>query len=103
MQNGSAGAGFYLFLRSAFLPMEESAYYTVIAATFFGFIALAFVLLFPIYRFIRREEKHSESWTEPALAERQRLDLHSAGDGAVASEHDANGPGGSGQPPELQA
>ena len=49
-----------------------SDYYIAIAASFFGFIALAFILLFPVYRFLRREETHSERWTTNALAERQR-------------------------------
>ncbi len=43
--------------------------YVIIAITFFGFIGLAFVLLFPVHRFLTREEKLSEDWTPP---ERER-------------------------------
>lgn len=55
--------------------------YLVIAVTFFGFIGLAFVLLFPVYRFLTREEKRSENWTEDAIARRQGRD-QPGGDGA---------------------
>ena len=81
----------------------ESAYYAAIAAAFFGFVALAFVLLFPIYRFIRKEEKRSEAWTGSALAEQQRRSIERAeqaaasGDGAEPS----GGAGGPGEPPTL--
>ncbi len=85
---------------------EESAYYFVIAATFFGFLALAFVLLFPIYRFIRREETRSAAWTPPALAEQQRRSIEQpepsahSGDGAGGDGRAASS-GGAGEPPEL--
>ena len=46
--------------------------YLIIAITFFGFIALAFVLLFPVWRFLRRQEKLSDDWTPDALARRYR-------------------------------
>lgn len=59
----------------------DSEYYLLIALTFFGFIALAFILLFPVYRFLRREEKVSEEWTDEAIARRQRRERPS-GDGA---------------------
>lgn len=47
-------------------------YDLVILATFFGFLALAFLLLAPIYRFLKREEKASEQWTKEGLARRAR-------------------------------
>ena len=52
--------------------MESPQIYYVVAAAFFGFVALAFILLFPIWRFIRREEQRSEEWTPRAIAERRR-------------------------------
>lgn len=51
-----------------------SPYFPIIVATFFGFIILAFVLLVPVYRFLKREEEVSKYWTEEALAE--RMDAH---------------------------
>jgi hypothetical protein len=44
----------------------------IIIATFFGFLALAAALLIPIYRFLQREQKVSEKWTEEELAKRMR-------------------------------
>ena len=55
--------------------------YLVIAITFFGFIGLAFALLFPVYRFLTREEEQSETWTPEALARRQARE--GGGDGAA--------------------
>ena len=46
--------------------------YLVIAGTFFGFIALAFVLLYPVYRFMRRQEDMADDWTPDAVARRRR-------------------------------
>ncbi len=46
--------------------------YLVIVGTFFGFIALAFVLLYPVYRFMRRQERMADDWTPEAVARRQR-------------------------------
>lgn len=63
--------------------------YLVIAATFVGFVALAFLLLFPVYRFLRREEGSADDWTPDAVARRQRR----PGPG------DPPGPGGDGQGP----
>lgn len=45
--------------------------YLIIAATFFGFLALAFILLFPVWRFIRRQERVADDWTPDAIARRQ--------------------------------
>lgn len=58
-----------------------SDYYVAIALSFFGFIALAAILLVPVYRFLRRQESQSEDWTPEALAERRRR--HPPGDGAA--------------------
>jgi hypothetical protein len=43
-------------------------YGTVILLTFIGFVTLAAILLVPVYRFLKREEKLSERWTKEALA-----------------------------------
>lgn len=67
----------------------DSQIYLVIAAAFVGFIALAFILLYPVYRFLRREERVADEWTDRAIARRQR---HGAGgDGAPAGDG-ANSP-----------
>ena len=52
--------------------MADGSIYLVIAGTFFGFIALAFILLFPVYRFMKRQEHLSDDWTPEAIARRQR-------------------------------
>ncbi len=46
--------------------------YLIIAVTFFGFIGLAFILLFPVYRFMRRQERMSDDWTPDAVSRRER-------------------------------
>lgn len=57
--------------------------YLVIVGTFVGFVGLAFVLLFPIYRFLTREEAAEKAWTPDAIARRQARD-EATGDGAAA-------------------
>ncbi len=52
--------------------------YLVIAGTFVGFTALAFFLLYPIYRFLTREESAGKHWTTDAVARRQ---ARTSGDG----------------------
>ena len=59
--------------------MEDVNWTLVIIGTAAGFFLLAFVLLFPVYRFMRREEDLSNDWTRDAIARRQR---RSGGDGA---------------------
>ena len=99
---------------------DDSQFYVAIAVAFFGFMALAFLLLYPIYRFMRKEEQRSEAWTRSALAERQRRALEQAersperatagdgaGDGAGGAGGDgtagsAGGEGGPGEPPEIR-
>ncbi len=49
----------------------DAQIYSVIAVTFVGFVALAFLLLFPVYRFLSREEKAEQAWTVDAIARRQ--------------------------------
>lgn len=56
----------------------------VILATTVGFFLLAFILLYPVYRFMRREEEVAEDWTPDALARRQRGRV--GGDGAPPDE-----------------
>ena len=38
-------------------------YIPIILLAAFGFFALAFILLAPVYRFLKREEKAGEEWT----------------------------------------
>ena len=59
--------------------------YVVIAVTFFGFIGLAFVLLYPVYRFMRRQERIADDWTPDAVARRTRAP---GGDGAATTGPD---------------
>ncbi len=46
--------------------------YLVIAGTFVGFVTLAFVLLYPVYRFMRRQERLADDWTPHAVDRRRR-------------------------------
>ena len=54
--------------------MEGYNWTLIILATTVGFFALATILLFPVYLFLRREEDLSKGWTPEALARRQRQD-----------------------------
>ncbi len=47
-------------------------YTPIILLSLLVFCLLAFVLLAPVYRFLRREEEASKQWTKEALAERYR-------------------------------
>lgn len=42
-------------------------YNVVIIVSFVGFCALAAILLVPIYRFLKREERASETWSTDEL------------------------------------
>ena len=66
----------------------DTQIYLVTAATFIGFVGLAFVLLYPIYRFLRREERVADDWTPDAVARRQRPDVGRgvSGDGAPSAD-----------------
>ena len=55
--------------------------YLVIAGTFVGFVTLAFVLLYPVHRFLNRQERIADDWTPDAVARRQRRGT--SGDGAA--------------------
>lgn len=66
----------------------DSQIYLIIAGTFVGFVALAFVLLFPVYRFLTRQERMADDWTPEAIARRQRKA--------------AGGDGTPGRPPEVE-
>ena len=61
----------------------DTQIYLVIAGTFVGFIGLAFLLLFPIYRFLTREETAEKAWTADAIARRQAR-AEATGDGMAA-------------------
>ena len=61
--------------------MADYNWTLIIIATAIGFFALAFILLYPIYRFMRREEDVSKGWTREAMARRQQREQPS-GDGA---------------------
>lgn len=41
----------------------ESDYVVVILVAFVGFVALAALLLVPVWRFLRREEEAAKQWT----------------------------------------
>ena len=43
-------------------------YYLIIALTFIGFVALAAILLVPVYLFLRREEEIASHWTDETIA-----------------------------------
>ena len=77
--------------------MDESDFYIAIAVSFVGFFVLAFVLLYPVYRFMKREEKRSEAWTDSAIADRRRQALEQA----ERASSEGDGSGGPGEPPEV--
>lgn len=47
----------------------ESDYTVVIIVAFVGFVALAALLLVPVWRFLRREEESARQWTSERIAE----------------------------------
>ncbi|MBT8399102.1 MAG: hypothetical protein KJO98_01390 [Rhodothermia bacterium] len=47
-------------------------YVVAIILTTIGFFALAAILLVPVWRFLNKEEKISEEWTEEKVSERNR-------------------------------
>lgn len=49
-----------------------SDYSLVILLTLIGFLALAVLLLAPVYFFLNREEERSERWTRDVLSERAK-------------------------------
>ncbi len=78
MENAASSGGFTAF---ALALMEDTNWTFVILATTVGFFGLAFILLYPVYRFLRREEDIEKNWTKDAIARRQRREPPS-GDGA---------------------
>lgn len=44
----------------------------IVVLSFFGFLIAAYVLLAPVYFFLKREEQASRYWTEDELARRLR-------------------------------
>lgn len=46
----------------------------IIVLTLVGFLALAAILLVPVYRFLRREEEASRKWSAREIARRRKLD-----------------------------
>lgn len=56
-------------------------YDVVIITTLVGFFLLAYLLLFPVYRFLQKEERVSKQWTPEALAAK-KMQAQSGDDGA---------------------
>lgn len=52
----------------------------VIFGSVAGFLVLAFILLYPVLRFIKREEEASRAWTPDEIARAARRHQH-GGDG----------------------
>lgn len=61
-------------------------YTGAILFAFFGFIAVATILLLPVYLFLKREERDSEYWTHENLAR----ELHERPPTNGAPTHDAS-------------
>ena len=84
----------------------DTQIYLITAATFVGFVGVAFLLLYPVYRFLRREERVADDWTPDAVARRQRPDAGTgvSGDGAPDGGLPTLAPprprGGAGRPPD---
>ena len=57
----------------------DNAYWVIFGAVA-GFLILAFALLYPVLRFIRREEEASKAWTPDEIARAAQRYRH-AGDG----------------------
>ena len=60
-------------------------YTTIIIVTLVAFLALAAVLLVPVYRFLQREKKASDKWTKDEIARRARDRPPRNGSGADGS------------------
>jgi hypothetical protein len=58
-------------VRGDLAPTILSEYTLVIIITLVGFIGLAALLLVPVYRFLKREERLGNSWTKDASAEKR--------------------------------
>jgi hypothetical protein len=66
--------------------------HAAIAATV-GFFILAFLLLYPIWRFLNREEEVSRHWTPEEIARAEREAAH-RGDGAESESEEPAPPAG---------
>lgn len=65
--------------------------YWVIFGSVVGFLVLAFLLLYPVLRFINREEEESRSWTPDEIARAARRHRH-GGDGGEADDAPVEAP-----------
>lgn len=63
-------------------PIDVDTAYWVITGSIVGFLVLAFILLYPVHRFLNREEHASRSWTQDEIARRQQ----DRGDGSAHSD-----------------
>ena len=61
--------------------LSDSALFGILAATFFGFTALAVVVLAPFWKLLNRAEQEEQRWTPEAIARATRAARH-GGDGA---------------------
>ncbi len=61
-------------------PSDLDNVHWVILGAVVGFFVLAFILLYPVYRFLNREEESSRSWTPDEIARRQPRGDGSAGE-----------------------
>lgn len=53
-------------------PSQLENVHWVILGSIVGFLLLAFLLLYPVYRFLKREEESSRAWTPGEIARRQQ-------------------------------
>ena len=61
--------------------LSDAALFGILAATFFGFTALAFIVLAPFWKLLNRAEQEEQRWTPEAIARATRAARH-GGDGA---------------------
>lgn len=66
-------------------PEQFQNVHWVALAAIIGFVLLAFLLLYPVYRFIRREETASRKWTHDEIARATRRQRH-GGDGKAPDD-----------------
>ncbi len=67
-------------------------YTIVILLTLVGFFALAALLLFPVYFFLKKEERVAQKWTKDALARRLREERMKQTGGPDAAGGQTGGP-----------
>lgn len=66
-------------------PLFDPQYLPVVLITLFGFLALAWALLYPIWKFLNREEEVASKWTPDELARRMKEHREASGDGSPPS------------------